>query len=303
MRSANESSRRPRQAPELFVFGVALAVLNFPLLTGGIFESALFSPAAVKAGEWWRVPAHPFVHLSWYHLLLDAGAFLLLYVGLDEPSRWRRLLWVIGCGLGSLALSTLTTPLIAVRGLCGLSGIAHGLMAVSALECMTGERGDRKSFITGMVCFGIVVPKSIVEVLQGHVFFEFLHFGLMGSPVPACHAGGVLSGILMFLAMGGARRIKDASRTARASIVIDRGAKEGAGDARNTDRCTGVMKLRLRLDGGTKPCLPRGGPFRRRPPGTRFQGNVEKREDGGQPSARVPGEILYEETPMPFPRK
>jgi len=223
MQSANESSQRPRRAPELFVFGVALAVLNFPLLTGGIFESALFFPASVKAGEWWRVPAHPFVHLSWYHLLLDAGAFLLLYAGLDEPSRWRRLLWVIGCGLGSLALSTLTTPLIAVRGLCGLSGIAHGLMAVSALECMTGERGDRKSFITGMVCFGIIVSKSIVEVLQGHVFFEFLHFGLMGSPIPACHAGGVLSGILMFLAMGGARRLKDASRTARASIVAQEG--------------------------------------------------------------------------------
>lgn len=63
------------------------------------------------------------------------------------------------------------------------------------------------------------------------------------------------------------------------------------------------MKLRLRLDGGTKPCLPREGPFRRRPPGTRFHGNVEKSEDGGRPSARVPGEVLYEETPMPFPRK
>jgi rhomboid family GlyGly-CTERM serine protease len=206
MHSVNDSNRRTSHVPEFIVFGIALVVLNYPLLTGAIFDSAVFLPADVMAGEWWRVPAHPFVHLSWYHLLLDAGAFLLLYGGLDEPARWKRILFVIGCGLGSLILSTLTSPIIGVRGLCGLSGIAHGLMAVSALECMIGGRADRKTWLTGMVSFGVVVSKSIVEVLQGHVFFEFLHFGLMGLPIPACHAGGVLSGILMFLALGGARR-------------------------------------------------------------------------------------------------
>jgi hypothetical protein len=54
---------------------------------------------------------------------------------------------VVGCGGGSLGLSLLTSEVIQSRGLCGLSGIAHGLMGVS---------------------------------------------------VPACHAGGVLAGILMF---------------------------------------------------------------------------------------------------------
>lgn len=214
MHPASHLKQRSDHMPEFILFGIALVVLNLPLLTGSIFDSAVFLPARVMAGEWWRVPAHPFVHLSWYHLLLDAGAFLLLYGGLDEPARWKRILYVIGCGLGSLALSTLTSPVIGIRGLCGLSGIAHGIMAVSALECMIGGKEDRRTYLTGLVSFGVVVCKSIVEVLQGHVFFEFLHFGLMGLPIPACHAGGVLSGILMFLALGGANRPASGPETA-----------------------------------------------------------------------------------------
>jgi len=41
----------------------------------------------------------------------------------------------------------------------------------------------------------------LLEVLQGPVFFEFLHFGMMGDPVPAWRAGGVLFGTLAFIAM------------------------------------------------------------------------------------------------------
>ena len=216
MKSSQESKKRSSCLPEFLFFAFVLTILNFPLLRGSIFESAIFLPECVKAGEWWRVVTHPFVHLSWYHLLLDAGAFLLLYGGLDEPSRLRRILYAVGCGLGSLILSSATSSVIGTQGLCGLSGIAHGLMAVSALESMKDKNAGRTSHLTGMISFVIVVAKSIAEVLMGQVFFEFLHFGLMGLPVPACHAGGVMSGILLFLAMGRVRGATNDSRGARA---------------------------------------------------------------------------------------
>jgi rhomboid family GlyGly-CTERM serine protease len=186
---------------ELILFALVVAVLNVPLLSSGVMESMIFLPDSVAAGQWWRVLAHPFVHLSWYHLLLDAGAFLLLYGGLQEPTRFRRLLVVVASAGGSLGLSLLVSPVIQTQGLCGLSGVAHGLMAFSGLESLSSPTADRSSRITGLLSFGIVSIKSLLEVLQGHVFFEFLHFGLMGVPVPACHAGGVLFGTGAFIAL------------------------------------------------------------------------------------------------------
>jgi rhomboid family GlyGly-CTERM serine protease len=187
---------------ELAFFAVALALINLPLLSGGFRESMIFLPPCVAMGEWWRVVAHPFVHLTWYHLLLDAGAFLLLYSGLAEPKPAKRIGYVVVCALGSLLASTLVSPLVYDRGLCGLSGTAHGLMAISALESIKRQSLHGKWCRAGVISLGIVVAKSIVEVLQGHVFFESFHFGMMGLPVPECHAGGVLSGILAFLVFG-----------------------------------------------------------------------------------------------------
>jgi rhomboid family GlyGly-CTERM serine protease len=188
-------------AKELMFFAVVLALFNSPLLGGGFAGSMIFLPDRVMAGEWWRLLSHPFVHLTWYHFVLDGGAFLVLYGGIDEPGCWKRVTYVAACGMGSLTVSMLVSPVVHLRGLCGLSGIAHGLMAVSALECVKRDALDGKTCRAGLFSLGIVVAKSIVEVLSGHVFFEFLHFGMMGLPVPESHAGGVLSGIVAFLVL------------------------------------------------------------------------------------------------------
>ena len=72
--------------PELLIFIVLLAVLNAPILWGAVFRSLTFLPEPVYAGEWWRVFTHPFVHLTWYHLLLDGTAYLALYHSLLESA-------------------------------------------------------------------------------------------------------------------------------------------------------------------------------------------------------------------------
>ncbi len=177
---------------ELALFTLALAAANAPLLFGRICTALPFVPARVAAGEWWRVLTGLFVHVSAYHLLLDAGAFLLLYRGLRSSSAARRLLTAAACAAGSLALSL---PALGGDGsLCGLSGVAHGLLAVTALE-MTAEP-DRTAARLGWAALLLVAGKSTFEALSGHVLFESLHLGDVATPVAICHLGGVLGGVL-----------------------------------------------------------------------------------------------------------
>jgi membrane associated rhomboid family serine protease len=58
-------SSRPRPV-EVAVWIIVLAMLNAPLFTGGSTAALALLPGAVRAGEWWRVFSHPFVHVSWY---------------------------------------------------------------------------------------------------------------------------------------------------------------------------------------------------------------------------------------------
>ena len=188
--------------PELLLFVLAVCVANAPLLTGHCWQALTFQPEAVRAGQWWRLLTHPFVHVSWYHLLLDGAAFFVLYHSLLERSSGRRLALVFGSAIGSLAAAW-SSP-TAATGLCGLSGVAHGLMAVSAIELLSTHRPHSAERRVGLATFAFVVAKAGYEALSGHMFFAFLDFGLLGSPVAVSHAGGIIGGITtaFFLSSG-----------------------------------------------------------------------------------------------------
>jgi len=176
---------------------IIVLVFNTHLIGLGYGISNIFIPSAVKHGQWWRLLTHPFVHVTWYHLLLDAGAFFILYADLKKKSLPLKLFCLTTCAGTSLAAALIFSPLIENLGLCGLSGTAHGLMAFSGLEMIKDSRG--KSI--GMVSFMIVLIKSIYELITGAVVFDFMHMGLCGTPVAACHFGGVVGGILSFSTM------------------------------------------------------------------------------------------------------
>ncbi len=171
-----------------------IGAANLHLIGGDFGPTLIFLPGAVAAGEWWRVLTFPFVHVSWYHLLLDAGAFLLLYKEIEDLPALTRSLVLVMCGAFSLATAMLASPLIDQLGLCGLSGIAHGLMAFTALRMMNVQE-ERN---VGQWLFALVVTKAACEALTGTVLLEFLYMGLCGSPIAACHAGGVMGGILAY---------------------------------------------------------------------------------------------------------
>jgi hypothetical protein len=78
-----------------------------------------------------------------------------------------------------------------------LSGIAHGLMALSALEMLE----HKENIMLASFSLSAVIIKSIYELITGNVLLEFLQMGMCGTPIAACHAGGVTGGIFIFIFM------------------------------------------------------------------------------------------------------
>ena len=185
---------------ELAVFAIAIVLLNLPLLTGQFDTRFIFLPEAVSAGEWWRVFTFPFVHVSLYHLLLDATAFFVLYSELREKPRLERFGFMLAAGVGSLLASLWAAPAIQTRGLCGLSGIAHGLALVSSLEMLTGAT-SRALRRVGAASLLILVGKSTIEAVTGQIVFASWHLGSLGFPIAVCHAGGVVGALLAWMSV------------------------------------------------------------------------------------------------------
>lgn len=183
---------------ELAALAILLIVLNWSVLQGVCNSRLIFMPEAVGQGEWWRLFTHPFIHVTWLHLLLDGAAFLLLYRDLQEQPWMQRVLLCIGSAVGSLLVCLCADPMLSTKGLCGISAIAHGLMGVSALNLM-GQRHDKLLFRIGVCSFVIVTVKCLIEVLTGKMLFTFLYFGMVGDPVAVTHAGGLLGSLVTWL--------------------------------------------------------------------------------------------------------
>lgn len=201
-----------QRSTELGCFALLIALANLPLLAGHVWEPLLFVPSRVAAGDWWRVLTALLAHVGPYHLVLDAGAFLLLYHSLREPSRARRLAVVAASAAGSLLAAL--PQLLPDRSLCGLSGIDHGLLAYAALE-LTADR-EKALARAGLAGLLVVLAKSVYEAAVGHVLFAGWHFGNVASPVAVCHAGGVLGALAVHVWM----ELKTARHQSRNLITL-----------------------------------------------------------------------------------
>jgi len=182
------------------VFVLVLVLLNTLVATTSCFSSLVFQSVAVRNGQWWRLFTYPFVHVTWYHLLLDGSAFLMLYQSLLAPKLGSRLTYVFAGGAASLLVSW-NSP----NGLCGLSGIAHGLMAVSALELVANHPASSAERRLGLISFLLVVAKAAFEAGSSRMVFSFLDFGLLGQPVAVAHAGGIMGSLIAMLFLGSRR--------------------------------------------------------------------------------------------------
>ena len=183
--------RNKRIKTELFIFAAILVLCNTHLFTNSFPENTALFPEKLFAGEWWRIITHFFAHLSWYHLLIDATAFLILFFSIDEKKRY---LYLAACAAGSLIFPLAFSDVIYSNGLCGLSGIAHGLMVIAALEMIE----NKQTKMLGWLAFSIVIIKTTIELTISPTALSFLHLGNVGIPVAECHAGGIIGGLIMF---------------------------------------------------------------------------------------------------------
>jgi len=189
---------------ELIGFALLIALANAPLFGGHVSEALLFSPTKFLAGEWWLLLTGPLTHVSLYHLALDAGAFLLLYRGLERNTTAERLLLVVACALGSQLFAW---SKLGEGTLCGLSGVAHGLMAVSALDI--ARTRNRTQRCVGCLTLAAVTGKGLFEAVSGHVLFESLHLGDVATPVAICHLGGIVGGLVAAALLVAAETIRE----------------------------------------------------------------------------------------------
>ncbi len=186
------------------IFITILLICNTHLLGSGLPSNLIFKQDLASAGEWWRFFSHPFVHVSWYHLLLDGLAVSLLWRETPYNSVWEKLFVATGCGLMSLIAVILFSQEATLVGYCGLSGVAHGLMTVVSLGLVvdggvfTKDGQGMIPVIVGWVLLLFVGVKSIIEVVSGAVIFSQFHGGELGVPIVHAHLGGVIGGLVMY---------------------------------------------------------------------------------------------------------
>jgi rhomboid family GlyGly-CTERM serine protease len=194
---AKESSEHTMKAHkteilEGLIFCTLLLTANISLLSGTQNTAWVLRPSAIQQGEWWRFILHPWVHVSGYHLLLDVTAFLSLFFMLDRKHTYEPWLILLVAWSGQLFAVWFGDPQLHAIGLCGLSGIAHGLFAA---VCMQWRSEPQLRKMGNLLLLG-VVAKCVWEAISGQVFLTSLHFGSVGTPLTLCHAGGV-AGVVM----------------------------------------------------------------------------------------------------------
>ena len=179
---------------ELLWLAALLLGINFPLFVGSSGQAIAFTSGAVAAGEWWRLVTHPFVHVSSYHFLLDGTAFVSLW-SMIGGGFWRRVGCTVCSSIAALLTSLVWSEAVWNVGLCGLSGVAHGLAACVALDQLRSAT-SRGALVASALGVAALIGKVSFELYTGGLAWSGWHLGELGTPIVACHAGGLLGASL-----------------------------------------------------------------------------------------------------------
>lgn len=188
---------------DIVFFGICIIILNVHLLGWFSIEPLLLSSQSFHKGMWWQFITHPFTHVSWYHLVIDAAAFICVYAGMKERRMSIRIIYFLACAAGSV-IAVFMSASFYNYGYCGLSGVGHGILAINALELLVSqEKAERTA---GKVAVGILLVKSAVEVFTGVPLFASLHIGDIGIALVESHIGGIAAGIIIWIVIHNIRR-------------------------------------------------------------------------------------------------
>ncbi len=201
------SNKQEISSALLFLLALCCCNLHLVGAAGPGFDplDALIARPAI-AQEWWRLFTHPFVHVSWWHLLCDSAAIVLLWPLLPVGTA-RRVAIFFGCALSALLCALLLSPQFHARGLCGLSGAAHGLAACAGYSWILAGKRRPDTRLLGLILLAAVLGKSMVECLGGEALLNTWHQGRFGVVIVHAHLGGVVGGaVAAFLCIRGQKR-------------------------------------------------------------------------------------------------
>ena len=234
VRAGNAGVRQPRRSTGVRVAGrrfgpVTLVLIGLNVLVGlatavsavsvGVdplrsFSSPLqdvlaTSPAAVDAGEWWRVVTSAFEHVSPVHLLLNMFALLLFGSELERQlGRARYLTVYLVAALGGAASVQLFAPYF--QGVVGASAAIYGLLGAFGVV-LVQQRQDLRGLLT-LLAINLAVSFLPGISWQGHLgglVAGALCAGVLvlarGRRAPAVAGVAVLVAVLLVLVLGGLR--------------------------------------------------------------------------------------------------
>ena len=173
-----------------------LAALVLLLGAGGdtLRDALRYDRSAVEAGQWWRIVTCSFVHLGWWHLLLNEIGLLVLVLLCPEPlsgAVWARRVLLLAAGMG-LGLHFLVPG---TAWYVGLSGVAHGLFVLGLAR---PALKDRDLIAAG--CLVFLVGKIAWEMKFGAALSDEQAIG--GRVLVESHLYGTLSAFVYGLIFG-----------------------------------------------------------------------------------------------------
>ena len=176
---------------------LAASMLVFEALGEPARNALSLDRGQLEAGQWWRLVSGHFVHLGWYHLMLNLLGLAALVVLCPQPLRvreWlRRLLF-----LSVFTSVALYVAAPAVDDYVGLSGVLHGLFLLGLLPM--ARRGDR----IAIACLVYLAGKLAWEQIMGTPLSDEQAIG--GHVVTLAHLFGTLAALVYGFAFGTFRR-------------------------------------------------------------------------------------------------
>lgn len=184
---------------------VLMALILLLALGGqGVREALRYARPEVEAGQWWRLVTCSFVHLGWWHLLLNEIGVLVLVLLCPEPLPWtiwvRRILFLaVGMGLGLHFLVPATSWYV------GFSGVAHGLFLLGLVRPVIREKD-----LIAAGCIAYLVGKIAWELHSGAPVSDEQAIG--GKVLVESHLYGTLSAVAYGLIFGAFTRVETFGR-------------------------------------------------------------------------------------------
>lgn len=181
------SSRGGAHRNWVAVLLIAAACLVLQVGGGWAQQWLSFDRATLASGQWWRLLSGNFLHLGFYHLMLNLLGLVLLVWLCPQPlplREWLRRLFCLSIGVtaGLYLLAPQWTQYV------GLSGVLHGLFLLGLLP--QALRRDRIAiacllYLAGKLGWEWVmgVPVSDEQAIGGRVVLEAHLFGTLAAIV------------------------------------------------------------------------------------------------------------------------